>query len=928
MKHTNPNAISITERSWAIDVIGEINHIAQKGTQPIKVAGGEMGVGAQGATTLYPDIFLFGNASRSLILQGWELKMPDTPVTDTALIRNATEKARRLGTTSFVLWNGTSAVLYCHANDDWAPSQAWTDPTLKTRSDIATKRTAWVSLLETIINDLNRFIQTGSIASPPLPKQLDELITCVLERTRDITATHIKQQVAHSQKIRTKLAVWWRTVKAEHGAKDDDDPKRFNIRATEYLLHWIHRFIFAHYMKSFVNDACAVAEITRTTTVKDAESIFEKLTAQHDFAHILKPQSEVGIMPPDVWQELTQFNAILNATRISEIPQDIFQSVLQNIRQSSQIKIAGQFCTPPQLARLLALLTLDSLDLPVLDPCCGTGTIAKAAYDLKRENGISPSVALNTVWASDRYATPLLFASLVLSSGDTPFEMLHLFQHDAMTLCNDEQIAFTSPQNGARVSEKLPKFSAIVLNPPFIRFEDWAKNYRDTQQDRLAIEKITEQITDMKSDFFAPIILHLRTLLETNGRIGAVFPNTWLGTEWAAAFREKLRKYFTIEVIVTSGCGRWFQNAKIVTNLVVLKSKESSEREHLTRFAVLNRKLDSYTPDEIKEVADTILTETPFENPLVSINALTQDQLNALDDVFDVCWASHFVNLSWLQSLHHILIPASQIFQIKRGERRGWDKLFFPEKQHSIEPIYLAPVLKTASASAFFVAEPDAVAFCCSRSMQELRTLKHHGALEWIQKFEHEHNEKGTLLSQVLARSGMYWYEMRPDTQADVALSMNPDKRLFFMRLQQRAFVNQRLIRFTANAGCTDVQLYHALLCSLLGCFYQEALGFGRGLGALDINATKMSHQLKMLNPSLLSAQSKKDILDAFSPLLKRPVLPFEEEMNDEMRLTFERAVLGAYAKTELFEKIRCSTLKLYHLRHTATENTNKSECG
>ena len=568
MKREKVNTITITERSWAIDVIGEINRLAQRRTLPIKFASGEMGVGAKGETTLFPDILLFGDASHTLILQGWELKMPDTPITDAALIKNATAKADRLGTTSFVLWNGTSAVLYHRSHSDWEILKTWNEPSLASRSDIVTRRTAWVSLLKTMLDDINQFIQTkGIIVSQPLPAQLDALIAYVLERTTGITAEHLAQQVKRSQKLRVRMATWWRTVKAEHGTKNEDDPVRFTIRATELLLHWIHRFIFAHYMKSFAKEAYAVSEITTATTIEEAEAIFAKLTARHDFAHILMPQSDIHAIHPDAWQELVQFNAILNATRISEIRQAIFHSVLQNIRQSSQIKIAGQFCTPPKLATLLASLTLDDLTQPVLDPCCGTGTIAKAAYNLKLAHDIHPIDALKTVWASDRYATPLLFASLALSSSDTPFEVLHLFRHDALTLHSGEQVQFINPKDGTSISQPLPKFSAIFLNPPFIRFEDWAKNYTETEQDRLAVTNISQQITDMKSDFFAPIILHLRTLLDKNGRIGAIFPNAWLGTEWAMAFRDELRKHFTIETIVTSGRGRWFHNAKIVTNL-------------------------------------------------------------------------------------------------------------------------------------------------------------------------------------------------------------------------------------------------------------------------------------------------------------------------------------------------------------------------
>ena len=71
---------------------------------------------------------------------------------------------------------------------------------------------------------------------------------------------------------------------------------------------------------------------------------------------------------------------------------------------------------------------------------------------------------------------------------------------------------------------------------------------------------------------------------------------------------------------------------------------------------------------------------------------------------------------------------------------------------------------------------------------------------------------------------------------ADFVTSVNPDKRIFISRLNEKSFVNQRLIRFTSLKFDTDLELSHALLNSLMGIFFIEALGFGRGLGALDLS--------------------------------------------------------------------------------------------
>ena len=101
-------------------------------------------------------------------------------------------------------------------------------------------------------------------------------------------------------------------------------------------------------------------------------------------------------------------------------------------------------------------------------------------------------------------------------------------------------------------------------------------------------------------------------------------------------------------------------------------------------------------------------------------------------------------------------------------------------------------------------------------------------------RFANQVNGKGDPLPEVLSRPNIEWYTMSPSTLADMVISMNPYHRLFVAKLEQRSFVNQRLIRFTKKTRTINVDLCHALLNSVIGLFFIEAIGFGRGLGALD----------------------------------------------------------------------------------------------
>ena len=106
---------------------------------------------------------------------------------------------------------------------------------------------------------------------------------------------------------------------------------------------------------------------------------------------------------------------------------------------------------------------------------------------------------------------------------------------------------------------------------------------------------------------------------------------------------------------------------------------------------------------------------------------------------------------------------------------------------------------------------------------------------------------------------------MKPNTQADMVLGMNLGDRIFVAIMEKRGFVDQRLMRLTRKEDGLDLHLCHALLNSLLGLYMIESSGFGRGLGALDLQPTKLRKGLYILNPTLLSKKDKTKIKKLFN---------------------------------------------------------------
>jgi hypothetical protein len=268
------------------------------------------------------------------------------------------------------------------------------------------------------------------------------------------------------------------------------------------------------------------------------------------------------------------------------------------------------------------------------------------------------------------------------------------------------------------------------------------------------------------------------------------------------------------------------------------------------------------------------------------------------------------------------LVPVSNYLKVFRGSRRGWDPMFFPQSDAPIEAQFLKDVLINARATDSYIATPttDRKAFCCGMETDELESLGYRGALAWIRKFEAEVNETGRPLPDVLARAGMKWYELTTDEVAEIFTMMNPDDRMFYAKFNSPTFINQRLIGLKRKRTTDNLDLLHALLNSMLSLFYIEAVGFGRGLGVLDINKDSIS-KCYTLNPALLNEEQKTAIMTQFSQLVERGILDINQDIDDPIRQEFERVVLDAFGIGEYFDNI-VSSLKAMRKVRKAVRQT------
>jgi hypothetical protein len=907
--------ISYNERSWAIDLIGYLKGVVSTQNRSIKDAGGEQTIRTEGGS-LFPDVLLFGDRSLALILQGWELKMPDTSIDDYEFIHNATQKAIALGLDSFILWNVSHAHMYIRQGEtkDFVCSYRWDDLShIRRRDAVVANRRQWEELATKIINHVNDLFDRGSLEGRQFVEAYKSggITSLIMENTDDIAGC-LQRAARRDARLKAEITLWWDRYKSEYGGEDDPYKKL----AQANISNWVGKFLFAHILQGKDRRAQVIGQICDTTTPDEALSFFEELSRRCNFWTIFSGSIGLKIMSDRAWDQMRQLHKLLTDLRIGSIEQSQLSGILESTVAVAIRKLRGQYPTPQQLAEVLVRLCIDNIeDDKVIDPCCGSGTIARAAIELKMLAGVLPDKVSSTVFASDQDHQAVQIATFALAKPDLMDTPLRLFQNDAFALTPETALQFRHPRTGEIFTEHAGVFQAITSNLPFVSQEGRVQ-YRNAINDVNASFDRRDVILPGKADIAAYLPFSFHKLLASNGKLGIIITNAWLGTTWGDVFFNLLERYYNIKVVVTSGAGRWFQNSSVVTNIIVMEKKDSlSVSDDPINFVVLTRPLVEFSDPESIDLAASQIRLGRQHNDTMNIRSVTRENMK-LFRTYGLGGNAQFVDCDWVLNLP--LVPVSSLFKIRRGARRGWDKLFYPARNHGIEQEYIIPVLKSPSDIKNYTTTARNDAFVCSRSMDELEALGHVGALTWIRRFENAVNKANVPLVESLAISGMYWYEMKADGLADIVMPLNFGYRLFISRLNPPSFVNQRLVCFSA-VDDIDIGLCHALLNSAISLFMIEGMGFGRGQGALDLHKDRIENLMHMLDPALLDCEQANKIKASFSRLQTRDILEIADELDQPDRIDFDDIVIESFGLTVSREQIYESLLKLVGIRQTAT---------
>lgn len=183
-------------------------------------------------------------------------------------------------------------------------------------------------------------------------------------------------------------------------------------------------------------------------------------------------------------------------------------------------KARGAYFTPAEISRYLARWAIKSADDVVLEPSCGEASFLLAAGDRLRSLDARPLIWSSQLHGIEIHEESAIAARLLLRKAGL----------DASITVSDF-FDFTGQQ----------KFDAIVGNPPFVRYQQFAGAARTKSLEAALAQGV--RLSGLASSW-AGFVIKAAQHLSSNGRLALVLPAELLSVSYAAEVRSFLLRRF------------------------------------------------------------------------------------------------------------------------------------------------------------------------------------------------------------------------------------------------------------------------------------------------------------------------------------------------------------------------------------------------
>ncbi|WP_419803588.1 HsdM family class I SAM-dependent methyltransferase [Mucilaginibacter sp.] len=278
----------------------------------------------------------------------------------------------------------------------------------------------------------------------------------------------------------------------------------------------------------------------------------------------------------------------------SNIPFDIIGRIFEELIREDERHKLGQYFTPPNVIDLINAFAIHKSNDKIFDPSCGSGTFLVRAYERKKllcaeeDKGARHEILLNEIYGNDLSGYPAYLSMLNLAIRNTRKPSYpRIANKDFFAITENTKVAFHN-QQGEKESRPLPKFDAIIGNPPYTRQEDIG-TMRGTVN-KAKIQSLIKAECDFqpsqRTSIYGYFFYHASVFLKDKGYLAFICQNSWLDTDYGIDMQRYLLRNYEIVAIIDSEVERFFPSASVNTTIVIARKQrdEDARNANMVKF--------------------------------------------------------------------------------------------------------------------------------------------------------------------------------------------------------------------------------------------------------------------------------------------------------------------------------------------------------
>jgi len=466
------------------------------------------------------------------------------------------------------------------------------------------------------------------------------------------------------------------------------------------------------------------------------------------------------------------------------------------------------------------------------------------------------------------------------------------------------------------------------------------KQHRLARQNGLALDVFLEKakpIISTYADLYVSLFWHAAAFLEEGGRMGIVTSNAWLDVGYGYGLQRFLLDHFKIVAVLESRCEPWFLQAAVNTVVTIVErcSNPAERAGHPARFVKVKRALAELIPWDLRldglnrwngldrlvrrieamwQASDDPSQPAAHENDDFRIRAVRQGTLRQQVEAAGqtVKWGPYLrapdVYFGLLYEAGDRLALLRDVAPPKFGSKTRINAFFHLDeetiKRWDIDLKFCWPLIKSPSETDTIRINPDDLSlkvFVCRKTKDELRAEGKLGTLRYIEWGEQQEYRRG--VQQGMKWPAGPWVKNRqpgwyalPGSEtkyAQVFISMAYGDRQIASFCLTPLIADNRLY-FLDPVGLAHAELAAILNCSVTGLFMELAGRVTLGDGALELKVEDARDYLRVPDVRQFDEADRQAIVDAFQPLLARPIGSVFDEVQQPDRQALDGAMLQA----------------------------------